>query len=143
MATKRGQYPLGYKLKILGKQGPPSPFGVTLTGNKEDFFAVVYWNPYLRAMHLKEIQDRYLEECGAVDPCTMLPFKASEQAMALLLNGFKEELNGMNYITDPLIHKERKKRRREEYMTCNSGRRDKLERAAVIRRRENTCKQSH
>ena len=104
MATKREQYPFGYKLKILEKQGPPGPFGATLTGNKEDFFAAVYWEPFLRAIHFKEIQDRYIyiEECGVVDPCTMLPFKASEKGMALILIDFKEELNSMNYITDPL-----------------------------------------
>ena len=104
VVTKRGKYHFGYKLKILEKQGSPGPFGATLIGNKEeDFFAVVYWNQFFRAIHFKEIEDKYIEECGVVDPFTMGPFKASEQGMALILNGFKEELNNMNYTTDPLI----------------------------------------
>ena len=103
VATKRGKYHFGYKLKILEKQGPRGPFGATLTGNKEeDFFAVVYWNQFFRTIHFKEIQDKYIEECGVVDPFTMRSFKASEKGMALILNGFKEELNSMNYTTDAL-----------------------------------------
>ena len=93
-STKRGKCPFGYKLKILEKRRPPGPFGANLVGNREeeDFFTVTF----------KKIQDKYVEECGVVDPFTMRSFKVSEKSMELILNGFKGELNNMNYTADTL-----------------------------------------
>ena len=45
----------------------------------------------------------------------MVLFKANEYQMHLLLAGYTKELKSMNYITDPLIPKEKKKKRKEYF----------------------------
>ena len=68
----------------------------------------------------------------------MVPFKVSEFQMNLLLGGFRHELNIRNYITDPLIPEEKKKKK-ERF----SKRWARLQTAAVLWEKERNCNQPH
>ena len=117
---------------ILQNARRHNPFGYILH-NREDILNIAPADAFLRYVFFKEIQDKYKEENGIKNPLTMVPFKANEYQMHLLLAGYKKELNNsMNYITDPLIPKEKKKKRKE----CVSRRWDRLEKLAALNRKK-------
>ena len=119
----------GYILQNVRRH---NPFGYILH-NRGDIPNIAPADAFLKYVFFKQIQDKYIEENGIKNPLTMVPFKANEYQMHLLLAGYKKELNNsMNYITDPLISKEKKKKRKE----CVSRRWDGLEKLAALNRKK-------
>ena len=120
---------------VNGEEHKHKPFGYPL--QKGDNILNVAQRGFLvRGLCFTEIINKYIEENGIVNPLTMVPFKANEYQMNLLLGGFRNELKIRNYITDPLIPEENKKKK-EHF----SKRWARLETAAVLRKKERNCNQ--